>query len=88
MTIVDELPTQDNNTDPPPRRLYTHRRVTSSPYSREGGFYNNRAHIRWTSSNFLHSGHWTNHHDNFWFNDIDLFSFLNNTFLGNFTDTR
>ncbi|POG60188.1 hypothetical protein GLOIN_2v1715772 [Rhizophagus irregularis DAOM 181602=DAOM 197198] len=36
-----------------------------------------------TSSNFLHSGHWTSHRDNFWFDNIDLFSFLNNNFLGN-----
>ncbi|CAB4437487.1 unnamed protein product [Rhizophagus irregularis] len=81
-------PIQDNPTDPQPRRAYTHRRVASSPYSREGGFYNDRAHIRWTSSNFLHSGHWTSHRDNFWFDNIDLFSFLNNNFLGNLINTR
>ncbi|PKC00655.1 hypothetical protein RhiirA5_427861 [Rhizophagus irregularis] len=79
---------QDNPTDPQPRRAYTHRRVASSPYSREGGFYNDRAHIRWTSSNFLHSRHWTSHRDNFWFDNIDLFSFLNNNFLGNLINTR
>ncbi|PKY13227.1 hypothetical protein RhiirB3_425002 [Rhizophagus irregularis] len=82
-------PIQNNPMDPPPRRIYTHRRVASSPYSREGGFYNDRAHIRWTSSNFLHSGHWTSHRDNFWFDiNIDLFSFLNNNFLGNLVNTR
>ncbi|CAB4482602.1 hypothetical protein RhiirA1_535305 [Rhizophagus irregularis] len=43
---VDAPPVQDNFTDPQPRRVYTHRRIVSSPYSREGGFYNDRAHIK------------------------------------------
>ncbi|PKC74846.1 hypothetical protein RhiirA1_449491 [Rhizophagus irregularis] len=81
-------PGNDNGTNQSPRRVYTHRRATSSPYSREGVFYNDRAHIRWTSSNFLHSGKWTKHRDNFWFDNIYLFSFLNHNFLGNFIDTR
>ncbi|PKY26542.1 hypothetical protein RhiirB3_441899 [Rhizophagus irregularis] len=46
----------EQNLDPPPRRIYTHRRVASTPYFREGGFYDSQAHIRWTSCNFLHSG--------------------------------
>ncbi|CAB4474110.1 unnamed protein product [Rhizophagus irregularis] len=75
-------PSTDHPIDAPPRRSYTHRRFTIIPYFREGGFYDNDTHIRWTSSNFLHSGYWHKHRDNFWFNNIDLFSFLRNTFLG------
>ncbi|PKY39276.1 hypothetical protein RhiirA4_452438 [Rhizophagus irregularis] len=45
-------PPTDHQTDAPTRRLYTHRRLTTTPYFREGGFYDNDAHIRWTSCNF------------------------------------
>ncbi|PKC52800.1 hypothetical protein RhiirA1_480651 [Rhizophagus irregularis] len=67
------------------RRAYTYRNVTTTSYSRRGGFFNAKAHVRWTSSNFLHSGAWTTHRDNFWFNDIDLFSFY---IYNNLLDTR
>ncbi|PKY60373.1 hypothetical protein RhiirA4_484002 [Rhizophagus irregularis] len=72
---IQTTPIEDNGTNQSPRRVYTHRRATSSPYSREGGFYNDRAHIRWTSSNFLHSGKWTKHRDNFWFDNRFIFFF-------------
>uniref|UniRef100_U9TR44 RNase H type-1 domain-containing protein n=1 Tax=Rhizophagus irregularis (strain DAOM 181602 / DAOM 197198 / MUCL 43194) TaxID=747089 RepID=U9TR44_RHIID len=71
-----------------PRRSYTHRRITATPYFREGGFYDNHAHIRWTSSNFLHSAHWTVYRDCLGFNQIDLFSFINNSYIGNVLDIR
>ncbi|PKB98759.1 hypothetical protein RhiirA5_403839 [Rhizophagus irregularis] len=32
-----------------PRRNYNHRHVTTTPYYRDGGFYDNHAHIRWTT---------------------------------------
>ncbi|PKC57933.1 hypothetical protein RhiirA1_471729 [Rhizophagus irregularis] len=71
-----------------PQRSYTHRRITATPYFREGGFYDNHAHIRWTSSNFLHSAHWTVYRDCLGFNQIDLFSFINNSYIGNVLDIR
>ncbi|PKK61422.1 hypothetical protein RhiirC2_718432 [Rhizophagus irregularis] len=46
------------------------------PYGRVDGFYNDTAHIRWTSSNFLHSGSWESHRDDIWLDNIDLFKFL------------
>ncbi|PKK48294.1 hypothetical protein RhiirC2_803565 [Rhizophagus irregularis] len=47
-----------------PRRNYNHRHVATSPYYRDGGFYDHHAHIRGTTSNYLHSGHWTTYRDN------------------------
>ncbi|POG73106.1 uncharacterized protein OCT59_028533 [Rhizophagus irregularis] len=70
------------------RRTYTHRQIPTIPYSRTGEFYNNEVHIRWTSSNFLHSRPWTTHRDNFWFDNIDLFSSFNYNIIGNYINTR
>ncbi|UZO07890.1 uncharacterized protein OCT59_028160 [Rhizophagus irregularis] len=71
-----------------PRRHYNHRHVATTPYYRDGGFYNNHAHIRWTTSNYLHSGYWTTYRDNIGFNNIDLFSILQNSFLKYVFDIR
>ncbi|PKC61237.1 hypothetical protein RhiirA1_465266 [Rhizophagus irregularis] len=63
------------------RQSREHRRNThnftplSIPYARAGGFYDATAHIRWMSSNFLHSGSWEYHRDEISFDNIDLFSF-------------
>ncbi|CAG8753727.1 20558_t:CDS:2, partial [Rhizophagus irregularis] len=57
--IIENSTADDTINNDVPRRSYTHRRITATPYFREGGFYDNHAHIRWTSSNFLHSAHWT-----------------------------
>ncbi|CAB4478305.1 hypothetical protein RhiirA5_410567 [Rhizophagus irregularis] len=82
-------PPSDNSThNQPPRRNYNHRRIVATPYARDGGFYDNHAHIRWTSSNFLHSAHWTTYRDSIGFNNIDLFSSLIHTFIGNVFDIR
>ncbi|PKY32874.1 uncharacterized protein OCT59_004484 [Rhizophagus irregularis] len=35
----------------------------STPYNRSSGFSDNGAHIKWMSSNFLHSGSWESHRD-------------------------
>ncbi|PKC67085.1 hypothetical protein RhiirA1_458847 [Rhizophagus irregularis] len=69
-----------------PRRYYNPRHFTTTPYYRDGGFNDNLAHIRWTTSNYLHSGHWTTYRDNIGFNNIDLFLTLQNSFLKNVFD--
>ncbi|PKC03165.1 hypothetical protein RhiirA5_424176 [Rhizophagus irregularis] len=71
-----------------PSRNYNSRRFATTPYYREGGFYDNHVHIRWTTSNYLHSGHWTTYRDNIGFFDIDLFSTLQNSFFKNVFDIR
>ncbi|PKK60054.1 hypothetical protein RhiirC2_793914 [Rhizophagus irregularis] len=71
-----------------PRRNYNHRHVATTPYYRDGGFYDHHAHIRWTTSNYLHSGHWTTYRDNIGFNHIDLFHILQNSFLKFVFDIR
>ncbi|CAB4413359.1 unnamed protein product [Rhizophagus irregularis] len=81
----DLLPLVADTVQPNVRRTYTHRHATTTPYSRHGGFHNTQAHIRWTSSNFIHSGAWTTHRDKIWFDNIDLFSFY---IYNNLLDTR
>jgi hypothetical protein len=47
------------------------------PYFKKDSLISQNQHIRWTSSNFLHSGSWKSHRDTILFSDnIDLFSFL------------
>ncbi|PKK70176.1 hypothetical protein RhiirC2_780049 [Rhizophagus irregularis] len=70
------------------RRNYNHQHVATVPYHREGGFYDHHAHIHWTTSNYLHSGHWTTYRDNIGFNHIDLFLILQNSFLKYVFDIR
>ncbi|CAB4410637.1 unnamed protein product [Rhizophagus irregularis] len=53
------------------------------PYGRIGGLYDDTAHIKWTSSNFLHSGSWESHRDNIWFDIIDVCHTFNYKFIGN-----
>jgi len=53
----------------------------SLPYDRLGVLHDPTAHIRWTSNNFLHSGSWESHRDNFFFDNINLFSFFNYSIL-------
>ncbi|PKB94480.1 hypothetical protein RhiirA5_438668 [Rhizophagus irregularis] len=73
----------------PPRRNYNHQHVATTPYYRDGSFYDHHAHIRWTTSNYLHSGHWTTlYRDNIGFNNIDLFLILQNSFLKYVFDIR
>ncbi|PKK56957.1 hypothetical protein RhiirC2_798953 [Rhizophagus irregularis] len=71
-----------------PHRNYNHRHIATTPYYRKDGFYDHYAHIRWTTSNYLHSGHWTTYRDNIGFNNIDLFFTLQNSFLKNVFDFR
>jgi hypothetical protein len=53
-----------------------------SPYYKSHFMLDQTAHIRWTSSNFLHSGSWESHRDTLLFSNIDLFSDLQ-TFINN-----
>ncbi|CAB4485566.1 unnamed protein product [Rhizophagus irregularis] len=46
------------------------------PYEKSLLTFNSTAHIRWTSSNFLHSGSWEYHRDELQFNIIDC-SYIN-----------
>ncbi|EXX57708.1 uncharacterized protein OCT59_029798 [Rhizophagus irregularis] len=71
-----------------PSRHYNSRHFATTPYYRDGGFNDNFAHIRWMTSNYLHSGHWTTYRDNIGFNNIDLFLILQNSFLKNVFDIR
>ncbi|PKK64046.1 hypothetical protein RhiirC2_788034 [Rhizophagus irregularis] len=71
-----------------PRQNYSHRHVATTPYYRDGGFYDHHTHIHWTTSNYLHSGHWTTYRDNIGFNNIDLFLILQNSFLKYVFDIR
>ncbi|PKY60800.1 hypothetical protein RhiirA4_484943 [Rhizophagus irregularis] len=55
------------------RNTTYHRRslFNGLPYDKLNPRIDDQAHIRWTSSNFLHSGTWETHRDNLLFNDID-----------------
>jgi hypothetical protein len=68
--------TYETNQQERTRTPFTHRHVTAIPYHRDGGFYNDKAHIRWTTSNFLHSGSWESHRGRIWFDNIDLLIFF------------
>ncbi|CAB5210128.1 unnamed protein product [Rhizophagus irregularis] len=54
------------------------------PYEKSLLTFNSTAHIRWTSSNFLHSGSWESHRDELQFNVLDS-SYINDVWcsLGN-----
>jgi hypothetical protein len=50
--------------------------IYKRPYYKPHSLIDQSQHIRWTSSNFLHSGSWETHRDTILFNDnIDLLSF-------------
>jgi hypothetical protein len=50
--------------------------ISSRLYYKKDSLITQDQHIRWTSSNFLHSGSWESHNDTILFHDhIDIFSF-------------